>query len=487
MKNTAGRSIKKSIIAIFAMVIFLTSFCFALFFYIDTREDVLHDEFVSRSVEVGDIYQALDQMDDLLSEYLRTWAPDQQRRYLAASRAFAGKLAKLYRICQNEQTSLDYIRRIAAFNDFQLQMLTSPEALLQERHFKLAFIKQALTEQKNQALALARDDLRLARDIYGRRQTQLYHWKIALCLLVMVLFAGCCLYFTGLLKKMGAVLKKIHTHLGLLSRKNWDVSDLDAPEYEEFNTLAETVNQMKHEIRDHIRAVENHAGLQKQLDYERLENERKQHMLVEAQMAMLKSHINPHFLFNVLNIIGKTALLENPEKTMELIEDTARILRYTLYTTDKHVRLREELGIVRTYLNLQKFRFGNALTFEIRTPESALDLSIPAMIIQPIVENCFKHGFGNKQTLHICLEITVTGSEAVITVYDNGDGFDTGILSQAAAGGGIGLNNVRRRLELEYKRADRVTVKSRIGAFTEVSIRIPIHEEDADENIDCRG
>jgi sensor histidine kinase YesM len=267
-------------------------------------------------------------------------------------------------------------------------------------------------------------------------------------------------------------MKEMQINLQMLADKDWAAPDIDSERFLELHNIAVTINNMKHEICNHITELKEKASLEWQLQQEHTENERKQRLLTEAQLAALKLQINPHFLFNILDLIGKASILGDPEKATELIEDTAKILRYSLQSTKMTASLREELDIVKTYLFLQQARFGDAIGFEIKTDDTLMDIPIPSMIIQPLIENCFKHGFDGKNPLRISVMTKKGKNQIEICVRDNGKGFDAEQRCFGASGG-IGLKNVRRRIELEYGNPEPLRIQSEVGRYTEVTIFIP--------------
>jgi two-component system sensor histidine kinase YesM len=192
------------------------------------------------------------------------------------------------------------------------------------------------------------------------------------------------------------------------------------------------------------------------------------------QLRALQAQINPHFMNNALQTIGTLALEHNMKRIYSLISALARMMRYSMYNTDKPVQLKTELEHVDNYLQLQKERFETQLNVRYDVDESTLDALIPKMIVQPLVENFFKHGM-NPLVDSNTIELTsswVAPSVLQLTVEDDGIGMSDEdwkhlqqLLNQASDNeqeharewneeestqGGIGLMNVRTRLKLFY-------------------------------------
>jgi signal transduction histidine kinase len=191
-----------------------------------------------------------------------------------------------------------------------------------------------------------------------------------------------------------------------------------------------------------------------------------------AQLKALRAQINPHFLFNALNAIA-SLIHTNAGAAEETVEQLAEVFRYTLRKSEKEwVRLEEELEFVGAYLRVEKARFGDRLAVEIAADPAAAAIPVPAMCIQPLVENAIKHGTSviegcGRLTLHASLE----GDTLVVEVGDNGPGFPESFrLSRDAAG--HGLRNVAERLAGYYGSAAGLKCCNRKGGAY-VVVRIP--------------
>lgn len=223
-------------------------------------------------------------------------------------------------------------------------------------------------------------------------------------------------------------------------------------------------------------------------DKESLEKDR---LVKELELQALQSQINPHFLFNSLNVLSKLALLEGAEKTSDLIISMSNLLRYNLRNLDQPVTLQDELENVKEYITIQKTRFRDRIRIEMDIEESALQEPIPSLTLQPIVENAFVHGIGSMEKgAVIRLQIVRVPEGIRITVSDNGSGMSEEVrqaLLRLEAGTnkknstGIGTRNVFKRLQLFYGQHDLVDLESQPGKGTTVTIRIPFRKE-CDQN-----
>jgi two-component system, LytTR family, sensor kinase len=207
--------------------------------------------------------------------------------------------------------------------------------------------------------------------------------------------------------------------------------------------------------------------------------EEQKRLLLEARLDALQRQINPHFLFNTLNSIASLVRMK-PELAREMTVKLANILRALLKDHDSFVPLSEELNFTDDYLDIEVVRFGaEKLRVEKQIDPRTLDLLVPSILLQPLIENSIKHGLeprinGGTVTLRSRLE----GDRAIIEVADDGVGVrPAGSLPRNGAG--IGIKNVRERLEVLYGNQARFTVVSNPGRGTLVSIEIPAHVDGA--------
>lgn len=204
--------------------------------------------------------------------------------------------------------------------------------------------------------------------------------------------------------------------------------------------------------------------------------------LTRVQLQALRAQLQPHFLFNVLNGIGEL-VHRDPEAAERTLMLLARLLRLSLSTGARHeVSLEQELTIVRTYVDLERIRHGDRFTFEVDAPEVLHETLVPPFVLQPLIENAFKHGLRTVGTA-IRLSVGVHGSQLRLTVANRtpaepqcdvpcqGASFPS---DEPAKGLGIGLTNTRLRLERLYGTPQRVDVTSGADGWTRVVVEVPL-------------
>lgn len=218
------------------------------------------------------------------------------------------------------------------------------------------------------------------------------------------------------------------------------------------------------------------------LDYtERLKEKEKHERLLalqnqEMQLSLLKSQINPHFLFNTLNSISML-IGNNKEKAREMINRLSQIFRYALDSyDDQKVTLSEELQFTENYLNIQKVRFDDRLNFNQIVDENCLNLRVPPMVLQPIVENSVKHGIGPKdEGGNIDIIIKKNDDYVYFEVADDGLGISAGNSKGIKEKGkGVGLAISDQRLRKMYGENSALQLDASKDGF-KVRFKIPIN------------
>ena len=208
--------------------------------------------------------------------------------------------------------------------------------------------------------------------------------------------------------------------------------------------------------------------------------EEQEKLLLQARLESLQNQINPHFLFNTLNSISSLVRFD-PERAREVIFKLATILRRLLNTTEAFVPLHEELEFIDNYLDIEVVRFGkDKLRIDKELAPETLDIMVPSMLLQPLVENSIKHGLSSKvEGGRIVLRSRVSGARLILEVEDDGVGMKgpTHAESTAIPGAGIGMANVSERLKVLYGDAARMTVDSQPGQGTLVRIRMPLLQD----------
>lgn len=204
----------------------------------------------------------------------------------------------------------------------------------------------------------------------------------------------------------------------------------------------------------------------------------------EIKLKMMASQIHPHFLFNALESIRMNAHLRGEKEIANIVRLLGKLMRKNLEVGRERAPIKEEIEMIRSYLEIQKFRYEDRLEYEITLDPAAAEVMIPPLIIQPLVENSVVHGLENKEgTVHVSIAITLTENQEIqVIVMDDGIGMKEGRLSEIMEvitkaeeeeQGRIGLRNVQQRLTLYYGAEHGLSISSREGEGTRITFSIP--------------
>ncbi|MWV44195.1 HAMP domain-containing protein [Paenibacillus sp. HJL G12] len=204
----------------------------------------------------------------------------------------------------------------------------------------------------------------------------------------------------------------------------------------------------------------------------------------EIRFKMLASQINPHFLFNALESIRMEAHMKGQTEIARIVRLLGKMMRNNLEVGNNKIPLRQELEMVRCYLEIQQFRYEDRLRYEFHVDPDTESLHVPPLIIQPLVENAVVHGLDNNtEGALVKVEIVRTEDGAKFTITDNGMGITSDRLnkvmrtledSEEREGERIGLRNVHVRLKLTYGEPYGLSIHSSPGEGTEISFTIPM-------------
>jgi sensor histidine kinase YesM len=238
---------------------------------------------------------------------------------------------------------------------------------------------------------------------------------------------------------------------------------------------------MKFATGEYIRAMEESRKTLELLHEEEMQKMEVERRLETMKLEVLVNQVNPHFLFNTLNVIGGMAMLENAETTEKMIMALSNLFRYNLKNSSTETVLSQELSIVRDYMYIQQMRFGERLKFEIDCRMEENSVIIPTFTFQPLIENAIIHGLAPKEEggkIHI--KVWEQDQNIFITVCDTGVGIaedklellkhklEEGNVSRDS----IGVGNVYRRFKIMYPEG-RFTIYSRENEGTLIKLQIP--------------
>lgn len=277
-------------------------------------------------------------------------------------------------------------------------------------------------------------------------------------------------------------IQKLADAAKTISQGNFAITPLNVSTHDEIGVVTNAFNEMAASIGKLIAEIKSQTDLEIRLQEQELQNLSMKNVLREAELLALQSQINPHFLFNVLNAGVQLAIMENADKTADFIEKVSTLLRYNLQKLDKPVTIQAEANQLETYFFILKTRYGSdRFQFIIDIDPLVADFQIPLLTLQPIVENALIHGVEDMENGGIIkVSVFQEANEVIIKVTDNGRGIDPETLAKLLAGKpatshttGLGLQNVRDRLQLFFRNENLLAIESRPDQGTTVRLTLP--------------
>lgn len=262
------------------------------------------------------------------------------------------------------------------------------------------------------------------------------------------------------------------------------IEDIEVENNDELGELVHAFNKMKYATGEYITALEEKRNTLDLLHTEEMEKLEVERRLEAMKLEVLKNQINPHFLFNTLNVIGGMAMLENAETTEKMIMALSNLFRYNLKNLDAEAMLGQELKVIKDYMYIQMMRFGERITYNVSCGVDENAIMIPTFTFQPIVENAIIHGLTPKEEGgKIYIRVWEREGDVFITIHDTGvgmseeklEGLKRTLLEGNYSRSGIGIGNVYRRFKIMYPESS-FDIYSRENKGTLVKLMIPKSE-----------
>lgn len=266
-----------------------------------------------------------------------------------------------------------------------------------------------------------------------------------------------------------------------IAKNDFTGEDPSVENRDEMGELVRAFNKMKRSTKGYIDTLKENHRMSELLHREEIERVEMEKQLSGARLELLKSQINPHFLFNTLNMIACMAKLEEAVTTERMISSMSSLFRYNLKTSEQIVTLARELKVVQDYMYIQQMRFGSRILYSCDLKVDAEQAMIPAFTLQPVVENAMVHGLSKKeQGGRVHVRIWEQGNRLVISVADTGLGMSEERLAEVTEAMkerrtsriGIGLGNIYKRIHMMYKQGE-FRIASIEGRGTVIQMFIP--------------
>jgi two-component system sensor histidine kinase YesM len=485
VKGTNKNSIGKKLISVF-LIVFVVVLVVNAFIYYNLNKAINQvDNVYSSNIQLNDLSENLKNVQNQLYQYLSTKSSDALESYYAYEQDYQFKL-----------------------DDLNRERVSDPDGLMEKNIYMMSvtyldITKQAIEAKRGRNVNKYNESHEESERIYSYIQANInslntttflknaYNYSalrsvlnyimifgiVSLCA-VIVLAVG---WTVSMTRNITGPLVKLANAATQIANGNMEVAFPIVETGDEISSVAKACNKMIDSIRSYIE--------QTRCNYEReskmIENELSmRNNLKEAQLKYLQAQINPHFLFNSLNAGAQLAMMEGAEKACIFIENMADFFRYNVRKLDKSTTLREELQLVDNYIYILNVRFSGEINYARNLDERLLDVEMPGMILQPIIENAVNHGIrelNGEGKIH--LAVYGDNQNICIKVTDNGVGINPDTAARIMRGesvrsksekdsAGIGLDNVISRLKSYFECVEVFEIVP-LAEGTQVTIFLP--------------
>ena len=287
-------------------------------------------------------------------------------------------------------------------------------------------------------------------------------------------------YDRSVMHLLSCPLEQILQNIDKIRHGKYELKDISSSSVE-ITQLCDALEEMAQAVASSIETMQERDRLEKLLLEQENENLKKDELLAQSELKMLQNQINPHFLFNTLNMIYRMSLKEGADDAADMLMKTSQLLRYGLDNQNRISSLHNELEMIGKYIEIQKKRLGSRVSFILECERAQVrNISMPGMILQPLVENALQHGLHDvTENGEIVISVGQQDSVITISVSDNGKGMPAQELEelilndyQMKEGTHLGLYNVMRRLEMYFHEQIQISLHSDEGCGFEVFMEI---------------
>lgn len=443
-----------------------------------------------------EIREKLDEVQSCITEYLNTRSMESLNQFYNREKEYKELLETLNReLADSEDLIME--KNIRNMSESYLVMVNKALIAKQGRDIEGYQMYYEQASDLFDYLVICINDLngtlfRNNSDTYDKLLDSVRFTEIMYSVVLMLTgFLNICLIIV-LTRRITKPLKELAATAKEVGKGNLEVQLIASDNQTEIGIVIRAFNQMVNSLQDYIEKLRQSVEAESALRENAILMEA---YLKDAQLKYLQAQINPHFLFNTLNAGAQLAMLEDADQTYRYIHKVADFFRFIVKKNDWLSTIQEEIELVDDYIYILNVRYAGEIHYQKHVEEGLLNISVPSMILQPIVENCIKHGLHDiGWEKKIILTVVRESDFVVISVRDNGIGMtkeqiDT-ILNNTKlekpdeeAARGIGLDNVITRLHTFYNYEDVIEITS-VGSNmgTEVAIYIPMaHKEN--ENV----
>lgn len=321
-------------------------------------------------------------------------------------------------------------------------------------------------------------------EIYEQMLPRMIITPVILIILSLLMILGIMELIRAMNKSLIEPLYQLSEASKKIADNDFSDDDLVAENPDEIGDLIRAFNKMKFATSEYITALEERRETLELLHAEELQKISMENQLERTKFEVLRNQMNPHFLFNTLNVISGMANLEGADVTEKMTKALGSLFRYNLRNEETEIPLEQEIKVLEDYLYLQKMRFGARISWKIDYAPETSNYLVPTFMFQPFVENAIVHGISPKiEGGEITVSIVKDGERLHITVADTGvgmtdeelDALRSKLKDTTHSRRGIGMGNIYKRLHLMYEDS-KLTIDSGKDRGTTIHVEIPARE-----------
>lgn len=467
------RKFRTQIIYIFLLT-FVSLFLVNLYIFRNMRQVVSSvDKAYEGNRKLTEMREWLDTIHSEMREYLNMKDESVLNQYYINEEKYKGFLEKFKH--EGEMTEVE-LRENAVYNISVGYIQSVSKAVLAKKNGEIVEYQSYQQQAEKQYEYLTTAMLSLNNLMFHNNSGT--NSKMSRLMRTSERLSGIILFLTGgvdicilllLIRRLTKPLQTLVDTAKEVGEGNLDVQLVETHDYNEIGIVNSSFNQMVISLKDYMEKVRVSVEAESAL---REKSIRMEASVKDAQLKYLQAQINPHFLFNTLNAGAQLAMMEDADQTYRYIHKVADFFRYKVKSDEGISTIQEELQIVDDYIYILNVRYAGEIHYNKNIDEHYLSISVPSMILQPIVENCIKHGLHDVEW-EKKIDVSVTGEDdrIVISVSDNGIGIPQDIIDKIMNGtlkdeeyinkkDGVGLDNVITRLRTFYDRENVIEITS---------------------------
>lgn len=468
-KKIIHGSIRIRLVLVFVLTTGVVFFANMFMYYNINKSIGSIDEVYVSNIGLNDLMDSLNNLHDYVYEYLNTKSSESLENYYMSEQSYKNMVADLKEEVADNNVVLmqkniknmsgEYIKLVDMTVDAKRgNNIERYKANYEEATRMYDYISTHINTLNNEQFKYNSYNYELLR-------TSLNYLEIISTSVLLFIMAFNILLIIILTRSITGPLMKLTKSANEIAAGNFDVDLVPVNSSDEVGIVTKAFNTMSVSIHQYVKKIKESVELESRMKEKEL---MMTNHLKDAQLKYLQAQINPHFLFNTLNAGAQLAMMEGADKTCLFIENMADFFRFNMKSFNQDSTLRDEIKLVDTYIYILNVRFSGKIKFNKQVDESVLDVRVPSMILQPVVENSVNYGIRDiDYEGEICLKVDQLAGSICITIYDNGAGMDqvaiNRILNLGIKNGkierevsltkdsnGIGLGNVINRLKLYY-------------------------------------